>query len=84
MAEGLQKYSEDTDIDWSADHCMEGIELKESNHILFSIDTPKIIQVECERITVSESKDVVEIVKPWLSDTEIFVNVKSPNLTWSM
>ena len=80
LAEGLKKHTESTEVDWLADHCMEGVELKESSHILFSLDTPKIIEVECERIIVTECENVVEIVEPWLSETEIFIRVKSDSL----
>ncbi|NQY65620.1 MAG: hypothetical protein HRT38_18305 [Alteromonadaceae bacterium] len=80
-AEGIKGYSKSSEEHWSADHCMDGFELNDDgNPIKFSIDIPQIINVECERIIVSESEEVVDTVKPWLSDTEIFVTVGSEEL----
>ena len=66
--------------EWSADHCMEGINVKDSNFVSFTLDSPKFIKIECRRIIVNEAPNKVEVVKPWLSDTELFISVKGANL----
>ena len=74
--------------DFSSEHCMEGVDVPDSSDsITFSLDVPKILNITCKRIIVTEKDNLIDIVKPWFSDNELFVQVRDnsniPNAeTW--
>ena len=76
QAEGVSNYTAIDDSDWSKDHCMEGIDIKDGDSISFTLDIPKHIEIECRRVIVQEKPNRVEVVKPWLSETEMFLSVQ--------
>ncbi len=62
--------------DLNQEHCMEGIDLCENEeYIEFSLDIPKLLKVRCRRIYVTKKENLTDIVKPWLSETELFVDI---------
>lgn len=62
--------------DFSSEHCMEGVDVIDSSEgITFSLDVPKILNITCNKIVVDEKEKLVDIVKPWVSDNELFVQV---------
>ncbi|NQZ06908.1 MAG: hypothetical protein HRT35_07075 [Algicola sp.] len=66
--------------EWSADHCMEGVNVTASDVVSFALYCPKFIEIECSRVIVNEEPNRVEVVKPWLSGTELFISVHGANL----
>jgi hypothetical protein len=78
--EGVIYHTRLEEDEWSAEHCMEGLGVKESNFVSFSFDCPKPIAIECRKVIVNEEPNKIEIVKPWLSGTELFISVQGANL----
>src|SRR5262245_29261108 len=57
----------------SSEHCSEGIDALDSEGtIAFSIDLPAILTVRCEEVTIEKLPNIVETVKPYLSDGEVY------------
>mgnify|MGYP007012666349 CR=1 FL=1 len=79
-AEGVRKHTEIEKGEWSTDHCMEGLDVKDSDFVLFTLDIPKSIEIECSRVIVQEEPNKIEMVQPWLSETELFISVKGYTL----
>lgn len=75
-AEGVSSNTALEEGEWSKDHCMEGLDLKDSRIILFALDVPKPIEIECSSVTINQEPDKIKLVKPWLSETEIFITVQ--------
>jgi len=72
----ILEISEIESNDFNPEHCMEGFESFDSDEgIKFSIDLPKKLNITCKSIFVSEKDELIDIVKPWFSDIEIFVQV---------
>jgi len=79
-AEGVNSNTALEEGEWSKDHCMEGLDLKDSCFILFTLDVPKPIEIECRSVTINQEPNKIEVVQPWLSETEIFISVQADNL----
>ena len=75
-AEGISNCPSLDEGEWSADYCLEGLDVKDSSHVLFTLDAPKPIEIECRRVIVQEEPNKIEVVKPWLSDNELFISVQ--------
>ncbi len=79
-AEGVSNFTVLKGGEWSPDHCMEGLDIKDSNLVSFTLDVPKPIEIECRRVVVWEEPNKIEVVKPWLSETELFIYVHGESL----
>jgi len=65
----------------SSTHCSRGIDALDSEDtIAFSIDLPAILTVRCEEATIEQLPNIVETVKPWLSDREVYARVPAARL----
>ena len=65
-AEGVSSNTALEEGEWSKDHCMEGLDLKDSRIILFTLDVPKSIEIECSSVTINQEPNKIEFVEPWL------------------
>lgn len=78
---GVRQYSLSEEGAISLDHCSNGIDVVEAEEaIAFCIDTPAILTVRCEQVSVEELPNLTEIVKPWLSDREVYACVPAGKL----
>lgn len=80
IAEGVSDQSNIDSFEWSIDHCMEGIDVFDTENIGFSMDISWPLAIECKQLTVIDKPNKVEMTKPWMSDTELFVSVKGRTL----
>ena len=79
-ADGVSNNTALEEGEWSKNHCMEGLDLKDSRIILFTLDVPKPLEIECSRVTINQEPNKIELVEPWLSETEIFISVQGEKL----
>ena len=78
---GLKEYHIPEEGSLIPDHCMEGVELIESNqHIGFTLDVPLNFTIVCSEIIIEQLPDLIETVKPWLSDREVYAEVSERTL----
>lgn len=76
VAENPRDLPDITKIIFNPEHCMEGIELVETPEgIKFSLDIPRKLDIFCKKLSISQKQDLVDTVKPWVSETELFVHV---------
>lgn len=79
-AEGVSNNTELEEGEWSKGHCMEGLDIKDSRIILFTLDVPKPVEIECGSVTITQEPNKIEHVDPWLSEIEIFISVQGEKL----
>lgn len=76
-AEGIFSFTALQEDEWSRDHCMEGIDLKNSNSIIFTLDVPKPIEIACAKVIreffKSRLSDVAAL--PAINGSEILISI---------
>ena len=78
---GVLRYELSGSNSTSPNHWSEGLELVESRScVSFQIDTPGIMTLHCNSLTIEELPNLVETVEPWISDREIFATVTGAEL----
>ena len=80
-ASGIHEYHLSEGGSLSPEHWSEGIELLESGSpIAFRVDAPATLTLCCARVLVEELPRLVETVKPWISDHDVYVKVSSATM----
>ena len=73
---GIEEYHIPEKESLIPEHCMEGVELIElDDNIGFTLDVPLNFTIVCSEIIVEQLPDLIETVKPWLSEREIFARI---------
>jgi hypothetical protein len=79
VLDGPRQYSLPSGGLHRADHCSEGIEIlgEGTGPIAFEIDVPALLTVVCPNVIIEQLPDLIETVKPWLSEREIFLTART-------
>jgi hypothetical protein len=76
IATGIQEYQLSTGDTFSSEHWSNGIEILESDSpIAFQMDIPGTLTLCCEMLAVEQLPDLVETVRPWLSDRDVAAKI---------
>ena len=81
VANDINEYHMSGDGSFTPEHWSEGIEILESDSVIaFKIDVPAILTLRCGVVTVEALPNLIETVKPWLSDREVYAKILSATL----